>query len=70
MLRHTSNTNNSGIRFYKQIYDAQNCTKIAKMLYAQNCHQNLIKNARATKFIFTVSLLHFRKTHLQSFTLL
>ena len=27
------------------------CTKTAKMLYTQNCHQNCIKNAEATKFI-------------------
>ena len=51
MLKHTRNTNNSGIHFYKQIYDQLHCTKTAKMLDTQNCLQNYIKNAKASKFL-------------------
>ena len=42
-----------------------NSTKTAKMLGAQNCLQNHIENAGATKLL-TVSLLHIQRTHLQS----
>ena len=51
MLKHTRNTNNNGIRFYKQIYNEQHCTKTAKMLDTQNCLQNYINNAKATKLL-------------------
>ena len=51
MLKHTRNTNNSEIRFYKQIYNESHCTKAAKVLDTQNCFQNHIKNAKATKFL-------------------
>ena len=44
----TRNTNNSGIRFHKQIYNEQHCTKTAKMLDTQNCLQHDIKNAKST----------------------
>ena len=50
VLKHTRGTNNSGICFYKQIYNEYHCTKTAKMLDTQNCVQNHIKNAKATNF--------------------
>ena len=64
MLKHTRNTNNSGIRFYKQIYKLQlqkcwtrkNCknaglAKTAKMLDSQNRLQKYFKNAKTSKFL-------------------
>ena len=51
--KHAQHTNNSGIRFYKQIYNEQHRTKTAKMLDKQNCLQNHIKNAKATKFFYS-----------------
>ena len=55
ILKHTRNTNNSGISFYKQIYNEKHRTKTAKMLDTQNCLQNHIKNAKATKFLLQSS---------------
>ena len=46
-----NNTNNSKISVFKQIYNAQYCTKTAKMLDAQNCLQYYIKNAETPKFL-------------------
>ena len=51
MLKHTMNTNNSGIRFYKQIYNEEYCIKTAKTLDSQNRLQNYFKNAKTTKFL-------------------
>ena len=51
MLKHTMNTNDNEIRFHKQIYNEQHCTKTAKILVTQNCLQNYIKNAKATKYL-------------------
>ena len=53
MLEHIRNTNNSGIRFYKQIYNEYHCIKTAKILDSENCLRNHIKNAKATKFLFS-----------------
>ena len=58
MLKHTRNTNNSGIRFYKQIYNEIHCTKTAKMLDTQNCLQNHIKNAKGAKFCYSQPSTH------------
>ena len=53
MLKHTKNTNNNGIRFYKQIYHEYN---VAPKLGKQNCFQNHIKNYKATKFLFQLAI--------------
>ena len=53
MLKHTRNTNNSEIRFYKKIYNEQHCTKTANMLNTTNCLQNHIKNSKETKFFYS-----------------
>ena len=50
MLKHIKNTNNSGIRFYKQSYNEYYCTKTAKMLDSQNRLQNCFKNTKTAKF--------------------
>ena len=42
MLKHTKNANNSGIRFYKQIYNEYHFTKTAEMLDTKNCLQHHI----------------------------
>ena len=52
MLKHTRNTNISGIRFYRQIYN-EHYTKTAKMLDTQNCFQNHIKNAKTPSFFYS-----------------
>ena len=53
--KHTRNTNNSGIRFYKQIYNEEYCTKAAKTLDSQNRLQNYFKNAKTTKFLLELA---------------
>ena len=40
MLKHTRNTNNSEIRFYKKIYNEQHYTKTANMLDTTNCNKS------------------------------
>ena len=71
MLKHTRNTNSSGIRFYKQIYNGYHCTETAKMLDTQNCLQNHIKNAKATKFLSQLAFYTSKeRSGLQSFTFL
>ena len=51
MFKHTRNTDNSGIRFSKQISMNNIAPKTAKMLDTQNYFQNHIKNAKANKFL-------------------
>ena len=55
MLKHTINTNNSGIRFYEQIYNEEYCTKTAEMLDSQNRLQNYFKNTKTTKFLLQLA---------------
>ena len=55
MLKYTRNTNNSGIRFYKQIYNVYIGTKAAKTLDSQNRLQKYFKNAKTTKFLLELA---------------
>ena len=55
MLKHTRNTNNTGICFYKQIYTEQYCTKTAETLDSQNRLQNCFKNAKTTIFLYELA---------------
>ena len=64
MLKHTRNTNNSGIRFYRQIYNGLLMNNIAPKLQKNAGHTKLtsasFKNAKATKFLLQSAFYAFK----------